>query len=128
MMRNKLIISILSILVLISVMSTVAFAAVYLQHGCNATTGWGCTKGSVCGGTAGTYNNHLYSRTLGWYVRNDGSEGYKEGPTVVKDNSLQAQSNVDVPSGRGTYYETQQQGNCRRCGDDKAWRATMHAF
>lgn len=127
-MKNKIIFSTLMAVALLSIIGTGVFAAIYLQYGCNETTGWGCTKGSTCGGTAGTYNNHLYSRTLGWYIKNNGEEGYKEGPTVVKDNSLQAQSNVDVPTGRGTYYETQQQGTCRRCGDDKAWRTTMHAF
>ena len=113
---------------LIGIASSSVFATIYLQHGCNAKTGWGCTKGTVCGGTAGTYNNHLYSRTLGWYIKTNGQEGYVQGPTVVKDNALQAQSNVNVPSGRGTYYETQQQGNCRRCGVNKSWRAEMHPF
>lgn len=127
-MKRKIVSSIILLAVLVGIASSGVFAAVYLQYGCNATEGWGCTKGSTCGGTAGTYNNHLYSKTLGWYLKSNGTEGYVEGPTVVKDNSLQAQSNVTVPSGRGTYYETQQQGECRRCGDNKAWRKTMHAF
>ena len=62
-MKNKIVVSSLVLVALMAILGTSAFAAVYLQYGCNATTGWGCTKGSVCGGTAGTYNNHLYSRT-----------------------------------------------------------------
>ena len=64
-MKSKIFYSTVLMVALIGIISTTAYAAVYLQYGCNATTGWGCTKGSVCGGTAGTYNNHLYSRTLG---------------------------------------------------------------
>lgn len=84
-MKNKIIFSTLMAVALLSIIGTGVFAAIYLQYGCNETTGWGCTKGSTCGGTAGTYNNHLYSRTLGWYIKNNGEEGYKEEPILFSN-------------------------------------------
>ncbi len=75
-----------------------------------------------------TYNNYLFAKTLAWSVKDDGSQRYHEGPTAAKYNAKNAVSIVNVPSGKGQWYECQTEGKCNRCGIHAAFEKHMFAF
>lgn len=75
-----------------------------------------------------TYNNYLYAETLAWSRDSSGNEVFHQGPKVSKYNTNKAESTVNVPWGRGTWYECNYQGNCNRCGEVLGKDRRMFAF
>lgn len=75
-----------------------------------------------------TYNNYLYAETIGWSVDTAGNESFHQGPKNGKHNTSEVSSQINVPWGRGTWFECHYQGNCNRCGEVLGRDKKMFAF
>jgi len=87
---------------------------------------WAKTTTSV--NTNSTYNNTLYAETIAWSVSNSGVESFHQGPRTTRYNQQYANSQVSVPTGRGTWFECHWEGHCNRCGSNLGRAKQMFAF
>lgn len=75
-----------------------------------------------------TYNNYLYAETIGWSVDTAGNETFHQGPRNGKYNTSSVSSQINVPWGRGTWFECHYEGKCNRCGEVLGRNKQMFAF
>ena len=73
-------------------------------------------------------NNYLYAETIGWSVGTSGKETFHQGPKNKKQHATSVSSQINVPWGRGTWFECHYEGHCNRCGEVLARDKKMFAF
>lgn len=124
MKKCILIISILSLVLVIGSVSTVSAHNIRSENWYNP----GYAKTITKADWELTYNNYLYAETIGWSVDNSGNESFHPGPQVGKYNSGEASSQINVPWGRGTWFESIYEGKCNRCQEVMGYNKKMFAF